>query len=69
MKAIQVQDLRRDFGDLRAIDGIDFAVERGEISDFLGLNGAGKTTTIRLPLGLLEPTTGRAEVLAYDTRA
>ena len=68
MKAIQVQDLRRDFGDLRGVDGIDFAVERGEISGFLDPNGAGKTTTIRLLLGLLEPTGGRAEVLGYDTR-
>jgi len=68
MKAIQVEDLRRDFGDLRAVDGISFAVERGEVFGFLGPNGAGKTTTIRLLLGLLEPTAGRAEVLGYDTR-
>jgi ABC-2 type transport system ATP-binding protein len=66
--AIRVDGLVRDFGELRAVDHLTFEVPRGEIFGFLGPNGAGKTTTIRLLLGLLEPTAGRAEVLGYDPR-
>lgn len=51
---------------LRAVDGIDFTVCRGEIFGFLGPNGAGKTTTIRMLTGLTRPTSGSAEVLGYD---
>jgi len=68
MKAIEVDNLTRDFNGLRAVDHISFGVEQGQIFGFLGPNGAGKTTTINLLLGLLEPTDGRAEVLGYDTR-
>ena len=66
--AIRTIDLTRDFGPLRAVDGLSLEVPRGAIFGFLGPNGAGKTTTIRLLLGLLEPTAGSAEVLGYDTR-
>jgi ABC-2 type transport system ATP-binding protein len=48
MEAIRVQDLVRVYKNLRAVDGINFEVEQGEIFGFLGPNGAGKTTTIRL---------------------
>ncbi len=48
MKAISVRGLVKDFGNLRAVDGISFDVERGEIFGFLGPNGAGKTTTINI---------------------
>ena len=51
-----------------AVDGLSLDVPSGSIFGFLGPNGAGKTTTIRLLLGLLEPTAGRAEVLGFDTR-
>jgi ABC-2 type transport system ATP-binding protein len=67
MKAIEVQDLTRDYDGLRAVDHISFNVESGQIFGFLGPNGAGKTTTIHLLLGLLEPTDGRATVLGFDT--
>jgi ABC-2 type transport system ATP-binding protein len=67
MKAIEVQDLTRDYDGLRAVDHIEFSVESGQIFGFLGPNGAGKTTTIHLLLGLLEPTDGRATVLGFDT--
>jgi ABC-2 type transport system ATP-binding protein len=67
MKAIEVQNLTRDYNGLRAVDHINFSVEAGEIFGFLGPNGAGKTTTIHLLLGLLEPTEGRADVLGFDT--
>ena len=68
MRAVEVDNLTRDFNGLRAVDHISFGVEQGQIFGFLGPNGAGKTTTINLLLGLLEPTDGRAKVLGYDTR-
>jgi len=51
---------------LRAVDGIDFAVHRGEVFGFLGPNGAGKTTTIRMLTTVSRPTSGRARVLDLD---
>ena len=66
--AIRTEGLCRDFGSLRAVDGISFEVPVGAIFGFLGPNGSGKTTTIRLLLGLLEPSRGTATVLGYDTR-
>lgn len=66
--AIVTEALARSFGAVRAVDGLSLAVPAGTIFGFLGPNGAGKTTTIRLLLGLLEPTSGRAEVLGLDTR-
>jgi ABC-2 type transport system ATP-binding protein len=64
---IETENLRRDFGEIHAVDGISFEVPSGIIFGFLGPNGSGKTTTIRLLLGLLEPSAGRAKVLGYDT--
>ncbi|OGO16896.1 MAG: ABC transporter [Chloroflexi bacterium RBG_16_48_8] len=66
--AIQTEKLTRDFGEVRAVDGLTMEVPRGAVFGFLGPNGAGKTTTIRLLLGLLEPSEGRAEVLGFDVR-
>jgi ABC-2 type transport system ATP-binding protein len=66
--ALRMENLGRDFGAIRAVDGLSLEVPAGTIFGFLGPNGAGKTTTIRLLLGLLEPTAGRAEVLGFDTR-
>jgi len=60
---IKVRELTKHFGDFPAVNGIDFDVYRGEIFGFLGPNGSGKTTTIRMMLGLLQPTSGEAEVL------
>jgi ABC-2 type transport system ATP-binding protein len=64
--AVEVDNLSKTFGDFTAVDGITFHIRRGEIFGFLGPNGAGKTTTIRMLLGLLRPTGGRASVLGYD---
>ena len=64
--AVQVVDLTKKFGDFVAVDEVTFDIRRGEIFGFLGPNGAGKTTTIRMLLGLLRPTSGRASVLGYD---
>jgi ABC-2 type transport system ATP-binding protein len=66
--AIRAEGLGRSFGAVRALDGLDLEVPAGIVFGFLGPNGAGKTTTIRLLLGLLEPTSGSATVLGYDTR-
>ena len=66
--AIRITGLTRDFGTLRALDGLSLDVPAGIVFGFLGPNGSGKTTTIRLLLGLLEPTAGQAEVLGCDTR-
>ena len=66
--AICTENLTRDFKTVRAVNDLDLTVPAGQIFGFLGPNGAGKTTTIHLLLGLLEPTTGSARVLGYDTR-
>jgi ABC-2 type transport system ATP-binding protein len=69
--AIRIDGLTRDFasdaGPVRAVDSLSLEVPAGIVFGFLGPNGAGKTTTLRLLLGLLEPTKGRAEVLGFDT--
>ena len=65
--AICTENLSRDFRSIRAVDGLSLEVPRGIVFGFLGPNGSGKTTTIRLLLGLLEPTSGRAQVLGFDT--
>ena len=69
--AIRTEALTRDFTRVRAVDALTLEVPAGIVFGFLGPNGSGKTTTIRLLLGLLEPTAGRAEVLGFDvgTRA
>ena len=64
---IRINHLTRDFGRVRAVDDLSLEVPAGIIFGFLGPNGSGKTTTIHLLLGLPEPTTGRAEVLGFDT--
>lgn len=67
--AIQTEKLSRDFATVRAVDELSISVSTGSVFGFLGPNGAGKTTTIRLLLGLLEPTQGRAEVLGFDSQS
>jgi len=57
--------LTKQFGSIRAVDGLDIEVCRGDIFGFLGPNGAGKTTVIRLALGLIHPTSGYAEVCGH----
>jgi ABC-2 type transport system ATP-binding protein len=66
--AIRTTDLGRQFGAVRALDQLTLEIPRGIIFGFLGSNGSGKTTTIRLLLGLLEPSTGSAQVLGCDVR-
>jgi ABC-2 type transport system ATP-binding protein len=67
--AIETIQLAREFeGGIKAVDGVDLAVEAGEIYGFLGPNGAGKTTTVRMLTTLLEPTGGRAVVAGHDVK-
>jgi len=64
--AIKVEGLTKKFGAFKAVDNLSFDVREGEIFGFLGANGAGKSTTIRMLVGLLEPTGGRATVGGFD---
>src|SRR5512139_1516549 len=64
--AVEVENLVKRFGDFASVDGISFAVARGEIFGFLGPNGAGKSTTIRMLCGILAPTSGRGAVAGFD---
>jgi len=66
--AIKINQLTRKFKGITAVDSLSLEVPAGTIFGFLGPNGAGKTTTIRMLLGLLEPSSGNAEVLGFDTR-
>jgi ABC-2 type transport system ATP-binding protein len=63
---IEVQELRKVFGELVAVDGVSFTVQPGELFGLLGPNGAGKTTTIGCISGLLAPTAGRVRVMGPD---
>ena len=63
---IEIRELVKEFGSLRALDGLDLTVERGEVHGFLGPNGAGKSTTIRVLLGLLRKDGGEARLLGGD---
>jgi ABC-2 type transport system ATP-binding protein len=63
---IEVNDLQRAFGDQKAVDGMTFAVESGEVFGLLGPNGAGKTTTVRLLNGILPPSAGSTRVFGLD---
>jgi ABC-2 type transport system ATP-binding protein len=67
--AIRTLDLCRSFATVQAVEHLSLEIPRGIVFGFLGANGSGKTTTIRLLLGLLEPSNGRAEVLGFDTRS
>jgi ABC-2 type transport system ATP-binding protein len=63
---IRVSDLKKYYGDVKAVDGVSFEVARGEVFGMLGPNGAGKTTTIEVLEGLREPDSGKVEVLGLD---
>ena len=65
-RAITATSLARSFGDNAAVNGVDLAIDEGEIYGFLGPNGAGKSTTVRMLTTLLNPTSGSATVAGYD---
>jgi ABC-2 type transport system ATP-binding protein len=66
--AIEVQSLRKNFGELQAVRGVSFAAKSGEILSLLGPNGAGKSTTISMLAGLLEPADGDASIMGHSIR-
>jgi ABC-2 type transport system ATP-binding protein len=66
MSAIVVKGLRKQYGDVAAVDGLDFEVSEGEVFCVLGPNGAGKTTTVEILEGHRDRTAGDVEVLGYD---
>src|SRR3712207_5166172 len=66
MTAIELRDVVKTFGPVRALDGLDLTVGTGEVHGFLGPNGAGKSTTIRVLLGLLRADAGTAQLLGGD---
>ena len=66
MNAVSAEGLGKQYGTVRAVDGLTFTLARGGTLGLLGGNGAGKTTTIAMLLGLLLPTEGRIEVLGHD---
>lgn len=63
---IQIEDLHKTFGKIKAVDGITLNIPRGKIFGILGPNGAGKSTLIRMLCGVLRPTSGRGTVFGYD---
>ena len=64
--AITANNLVRAFGDNLAVNGVNLAIQQGEIYGFLGPNGAGKSTTVRMLTTLLNPTSGSASVAGFD---
>ena len=66
IKAITADNLVKYYGKARGIDGLNLEVETGDFFGFIGPNGAGKSTTIRTLLGLISPTSGKAQVLGMD---
>jgi ABC-2 type transport system ATP-binding protein len=64
--AIKTRDLKKNYGKVQALRGVDLDVNRGEMFGFLGPNGAGKTTTIRCMLDLIRPQSGSIQVLGLD---
>src|SRR4026209_179327 len=63
---IKVENLVKTFGPKRAVDGVSFSVERGEVLGFLGPNGAGKSTSMRMITGFIPPTNGKITVGGFD---
>ena len=66
MNIISADKLTKQYGDFKAVNGISFTVEKGELLGFLGVNGAGKSTTINMLSTLIPLTSGSAEICGFD---
>ena len=66
---LTVNSLTKDFGPIKAVKGVSFTVEKGEVLGFLGPNGAGKSTTMRMITGFIPPTSGTASICGHDITA
>jgi ABC-2 type transport system ATP-binding protein len=67
-KAIEIEDLTKHFGSVKAVNGLNLTVMRGEMFSIVGPDGAGKTTTIRMLCGIIRPTAGNVKILGYDLK-
>ena len=65
---IKINNLKRTYGDIIAVNGVSYSVAKGEMFGLVGPDGAGKTTTIRMLIGLLQPDSGNAELLGFDLK-
>src|SRR5262245_22326127 len=63
---LQIEHLTKDYGQIRALDALDLSVAPGEVFGLLGPNGSGKTTALRLLLGFMRPTAGKATIAGHD---
>jgi ABC-2 type transport system ATP-binding protein len=63
---IEIENLTMNYGDLRALDGLNLTIQPGELFAFLGPNGAGKTTAMKLLTGLMKPDAGRVRLCGHD---
>ncbi|MCX6812183.1 MAG: ABC transporter ATP-binding protein [Candidatus Berkelbacteria bacterium] len=68
MSVIEIKNLKKHFGAVKAVDGISLSIEKGEIFGFLGPNGAGKTTTIRTMMDFIRPTAGEIKIVGLDAK-
>jgi ABC-type multidrug transport system ATPase subunit len=66
MAAIEISGLVKDYGDVKALKGLDMTVDKGMVYGFCGPNGAGKTTTLKILIGLIYPTSGSAKIMDMD---
>lgn len=69
MAVVSVNNLSKDYANLRAVDNISFTIEEGEIFGLIGPNGAGKTTTLRIMATILTPTSGDIKIFGYDLKS
>jgi ABC-2 type transport system ATP-binding protein len=65
---IEIEDLTMNYGELRALDGLNLTIKPGELFAFLGPNGAGKTTAMKLLTGLMKPDSGRVKLCGHDVQ-
>ena len=69
MNTIETHSLKKDYGNIVAVDGLSLNVRPGIVYGFLGPNGAGKSTTINMLMGFIKPTGGSASVLGFDVKS